>query len=147
MSFVLMAYGPFTFSLTTFSYEELKRRAEARIESVKIIGTRPSLHKSGLEVEKVDLKCGFCPRHIDGNRGLYQVSSLRASLGLSYPILGNRIGIGDVLGSWVLNSVEETHTEIFVDGIGQVVQVDLELLYDGRQRTPAAASAFARLVG
>lgn len=145
--FVLMSYGPFRFSLSTFSYEELKRRAEARIEGVNIIGGRPSLHKSGLAIEKVELKCGFSPMHLSGNRGLYQVSAMRSSLGESYPMIGNRVGIGDILGSWALSSVEETHTEIFIDGLGQSVMVEVELMYDGRQRTSAAASAFARLVG
>lgn len=147
MSFVLMSYGPYVFSLATFGYEELKRRAEARIESVNIIGGRPSLHKSGLGEESVNLKCAFHPLHIPGNRGLYQVTAMRSNLGSSYPLIGNRVGIGDILGEWALRSVEETQTDIFVDGLGQSIAVEIELLYDGRARTPLAAAAFAGLVG
>lgn len=145
--FVLMGLGPFRFSLSTFSYDEIKRKAEARVEAVKIIGSRPSLHLAGLEVEKVTFKSVFHPMHLPGNTGLYQVAAMRASLGMSYSFVGNRVGIGDVLGRWLIQSVEETQTEIFVDGLGQAVEVEVELQYDGRSRSVSAASAIASLLG
>lgn len=145
--FVLMGLGPFRFSLSTFTYDEIKRKTEARVEAVKIIGARPSLHLSGLEVEKITMKSIFHPMHMPGNSGLYQVSAMRSSVGMSYPFVGNRVGIGDVLGRWLLQSVEDTQTEIFVDGLGQAVEVEIELQYDGRSRSVSAASALARLVG
>lgn len=145
--FAMMALGPYRFSLATFGYEELRRKAEARIEEVKIIGARPSLHRSGFESESITLRSAFHPRHLPGNAGLSQVSRMRASVGASYPLIGNRSGIGDIFGSWALKSVEDTHTEIFVDGLGQAVAVEIELLYDGRQRSAGAALALIGLLG
>ena len=145
--FALMAYGPYRFSLATFAYEEMRRKAEARIEEVNIIGGRPSLHRSGLGSESISLTSAFHPKHLPGNAGLSQVASMRASLGQTYPLIGNRIGIGDIFGSWALKSVEETQTEIFIDGLGQSVAVEIELLYDGRQRSAGAALAFIGLFG
>ncbi|MEE7478406.1 phage tail protein [Methylobacterium hispanicum] len=145
--FVLMAFGPFQFSLATFAYEEAKRRAQARIERVKIIGGRPSLHMAGLDDETLTLKSTFHPRHLSGNGGLPQVAGLRAALGQSYPLLGNRLSAGDMLGRWALEAVEDTQTEIFVDGFGQAVSVDMELVYDGRTRSPGAALALIGLLG
>jgi hypothetical protein len=145
--FVLMGLGPFRFSLSTFAYDEIKRKSEARVEAVKIIGARPSLHLGGLEVEKIQIKSVFHPRYLPGNGGLYQVSAMRSSVGMSYPLVGNRVGIGDVFGRWLIQSVEDTHTEIFVDGLGQAVEVEVELQYDGVSRSVSAAAAIARLIG
>lgn len=144
--FVLMGLGPFRFSLSTFSYDEIKRRSEARVEEVKIIGSRPSLHRSGLEVETIEMKSVFHPMHIPGNSGLYQVAAMRAAVGSSYPFVGNRIGVGDVFGTWLLAAVEDTQKEIFVDGLGQAVEVGIELKYDGRSRSLGAAAALASLI-
>jgi len=145
--FVLMGLGPFRFSLSTFSYDEIKRKTEARVEAVKIIGARPSLHVSGLEVEKIEIKSVFHPKHLPGNSGLYQIAAMRSCVGQTYGFVGNRIGVGDILGQWMLQSVEDTQKEIFVDGLGQVVEVEIELQYDGRSRSFSAASALARLLG
>ncbi len=145
--FALMAYGPFRFSIATFGYEELKRKAEARIEEVNVIGGRPSLHRMGLGSESIRFQSAFHPKHLPGNVGLGQVAAMRASLGLSYSLIGNRIGVGDMFGSWALKSIEDTQTEIFVDGLGQAVAVDIELLYDGRARSAGAALALISLLG
>jgi uncharacterized protein len=144
--FVLMGLGPFRFSLSSFTYDEIKRRAEARVEEVNIIGARPSLHKSGLAVETIEIKSVFHPMHVAGNYGLSQIAAMRASVGNSYGFIGNRIGVGDILGQWLLFAVEDTHKEIFVDGLGQAVEVGIELKYDGRNRSSGALSALAGLI-
>lgn len=145
--FPLMAYGPFRFSLSSFTYEELKRKAEARLEDVNVIGRRPSLHRMGLGRETIHFTSLFHPKHLRGNMGLSQVSGLRSSLGQTYSLVGNRLGVGDMFGSWALQTVEETHTEIFIDGLGQAVAVELEMIYDGRNRSSGAARALISLIG
>lgn len=145
--FPLMAYGPFRFSLSSFTYEELKRKAEARLEEVNVVGGRPSLHRLGLGTETIRFTSAFHPKHLRGNAGLGQVAGMRAALGQTYSLIGNRLGVGDMFGSWALKSVEETHTEIYIDGLGQAVAVDLELIYDGRARSVGAARALISLLG
>jgi hypothetical protein len=142
-----MAFGPFRFGLSSFGYDEIKRKAQVRSESVDIINARPSIHKSGLEVETISMRSFFHPLHLPGNTGLRQVAAMRASVGSSYGFVGNRVGIGDILGVWMLDSVEDTQTEIFVDGLGQAVEVGMEFKYDGRSRSSGAEAALASLIG
>lgn len=147
MSFVLMGYGPFRFEISSFAYEKLKRKHEARIEAQKVIGGRPSLHKMGFETETLSITSTFFPKHLPGNTGLSQLSGLRAAVGTSLPLIGNRVAFGDMFGRWVLKSIEDGQEDIFVDGVGQKVDVSMELLFDGKGRTPSAAAAIARLFG
>ncbi len=142
-----MGYGPFRFETASFAYESIKRKHEASIQEQKIIGGRPSLHKTGYGVESISLNSIFHPRHLPGNSGLSQLSALRAAVGTSMPLVGNRLAFGDVLGRWALKSVGDDHSEIFIDGVGQQISVDLELWFDGPGRTPGAGSAIARLFG
>lgn len=60
---------------------------------------------------------------------------MRASVGSTYPLIGNRIGAGDMFVSWALKSVEDTHTEIF-DGLGQPRRLGVSVRrdVDGQQR-------------
>jgi len=147
MSYVLMAYGSFRFSMATYAYEKLKLKAEARIEPQKIIGSRPSLHRMGYEAETLSLTSTLFPNHLPGNAGLSQLAGLRAAVGQSQQLVGNRLSIGDMFGRWALKSIEATHEHIFVDGVGQKIDVQMELIFDGRGRTPEAAAAIARLFG
>jgi phage protein U len=147
MTFILMGYGPYRFEIASFAYEKLKRKHEARIEAQKIIGGRPSLHKMGFEVETISFTSTFFPHHLPGNTGLSQLAGLRSAVGTSMPLVGNRVAFGDMFGRWALKSLEDGHEEIFVDGVGQKIEVSMELLFDGKGRTPGAAAAIARLFG
>lgn len=147
MSFVLMGFGPFRFEIASFAYEKLKRKHEANIQSQKIIGGRPSLHRMGFEAETMSFTSTFFPHHLPGNQGLSQLAGLRAAVGDSLPLIGNRVTFGEIIGRWALKSVEDAHEEIFVDGLGQKIEVSMELIFDGQGRSAAAASAIARIFG
>ena len=147
MNTVLMGYGPFRFSIGSYSYEKLKRKFEARIEGQKIIGARPSLHKMGFETETLSVTSTFFPFHLPNNTGLSQLAGVRAAIGTSMVLVGNRLGVGDMFGRWALKSIEDSQEEIFVDGVGQKISVEMELLFDGPGRTSAAAAEIARLFG
>lgn len=140
-----MGYGPFRFEIASFAYESLKRKYEANIQEQKIIGGRPSLHRMGFGVETISLTSTFFPHHLPGNTGLTQLAGLRAAVGESMPLVGNKISVGDVFGRWALKSVSDDHSEIFIDGVGQQIEVSMELMFDGPGRSPSAAAAIARL--
>lgn len=143
--FVLMGYGPFRFSIESFGYEKLTRKFEANIEAQKIIGARPSLHRTGWGTETISLGATFHPNHLPGNGGLAQLAGLRASVGLSMPLVGNRVAVGDMFDAWALKSVENEESEIWIDGVGQAITVAIEIMYDGPRRPPSVTAAIARL--
>lgn len=147
MNLVLMAYGPWRFSIGSFSYEEMSRQFSARITSVPVIGARPPLHFLGPGEETIGFRATFFPYHLPGNTGLAQLASMRAALNepTSFPLIGNRAGLGDVFGRWALQSLGETQTEIGPDGVGQKIEVEIELIFDGRSRSAGALSAIAAL--
>lgn len=142
-----MSFGPYRFSMATFAYEEIKRDVGARIESQPIIGARPSLHNAGIDDEKLDIQASFFPNHLPGNRGLSQLARIRQDVGASYPLIGNRAFVGDAFGKWALSRVRDKHTHLGPDGVGQKIDIDIELIFDGRGRSSAALSAFVTLFG
>lgn len=147
MSLVLMAYGPYRFSIGTFAYEEMRRSFSARVESQAVIGARPPLHFMGPGDETIGFKATFFPYHLPGNAGLAQLAAIRADVasGASYPLIGNRAQVGEVFGRWALLSVGDTQSEIGPEGIGQKIEVEIELIFDGRPRSAGALSAIAAL--
>ncbi len=145
MSFVVMGYGGFRFSVDTFAYEKMKRKFEANIEEVKIIGSRPSLHRAGWNAETLSLTGTFFPHHLPNNRGLSQLAGMRASVGTSNVMVANSGDLGDVVGRWLLKSIGDDHEHIFIDGIGQKITVEMEFLFDGFGRSRAAAFSLLRL--
>lgn len=144
---MLMAYGPFRFAIATFAYEQFKRRHTARIEPQNVIGGRPVLHKMGFEAETVSFTATFFPKHLPGNMGLAQLAGMRAAVGLRFPLLGTGFGIGDMFGFWVLKSIEDSHSEIYSNGVGQKIETQIELIFDGPSRTALASAVVARIFG
>ncbi|MBB4267364.1 phage tail protein [Roseospira visakhapatnamensis] len=144
---VLMAWGDVRFSISTLAYDELSRSLAARVSPQAIVGARPTLHHMGLEQETLGLSATLFPYHLPNNRGLSQLHVLRASVGTSELLIAGAGGMGTALDHWVLKSVGDTQTEIHPNGTGQKIAVTLELLYDGRARSPAARVALAGLFG
>ena len=140
MSNVLMALGPFTFSMASFSYEDLKRQHAARIAPQEIVGARPSLHRMGFDNETLTIGATFFPFYLGGASGLSQVSAMRAAVGTSYPLVGNQGVVGLSFGRWLLHRVGDTQDYIGPTGVGQRIEVSIDLMFDGRTRTPGALS-------
>lgn len=126
---MLMAWGPFRFTVPTYSVETLRHSVQARIEEVPVIQAPPSLHRLGPGNATVSLQSTFHPHHLNG-RGLAQLSGIRSAVnamaGFSLCSFA-----GDVFGPWVAMSVEDEQEMFDAKGKPATVQVTLELKQDG----------------
>lgn len=147
---ILMALGPYRFSLATFTHDQLVRSFTARTDSVPVIGSRPSVHRLGYDDETVDLDATFFPFHLPGNRGLSQLAMMRSDVGSAYPLISVAGGSGFSFGTWLIRKVGSREEHIGVAGVGQEIRVDLSLLFTGVARPAGVMSLIggaASLIG
>ncbi len=99
----LVTLGPYTFQLATATYQTLVRQTRQRWARLETIGTHPQLQHVGKGEERIELDGVIYP-HFRG--GLRQVDELRTmqEAGVPYQFITGR---GDVLGYWVVETVEE----------------------------------------
>lgn len=137
---MLMAWGPYRFTVPNYSVETLRRSAQPRVEAQPVIGRRPPIHKLGPGNDTVTLESTFHPHHFNGN-GLAQLSAIRQAVNSMESLQlihmnGNGI---NVLGSWVATGLEDEHTMFAPDGTAEVVTVSLSLMCDDDSTARAIA--------
>ncbi|RYH04138.1 phage tail protein [Salipiger sp. IMCC34102] len=128
MANVMMQLGSFQFRIDTAAYQRLTRSAEARWARQTRIGTTDQMQLTGFMPESVELT-GYVAPFFRG--GLSQVDELRALVTRGRP-LSLVSGLGDVLGSWVAESMSETNETFDVGGAARWQEFTLRIArYDG----------------
>lgn len=129
---MLMALGPFRFSIPTYSVEEIQRRVRSRIASQEVIGARPPTHLLGPDEETIALQSTFHPLHLNRG-GIAQLEGVRAACIAQRPLMMVSMA-GAVFGRWVIASVDDQRSLFHArSGLPQTVTVDMELVrYVGR---------------
>lgn len=126
---MLMAWGPFRFTVPTYSVESIQRAHHARAEPQPVIGRAPSIHRLGQNNPTITLSSTFHPRHFNGN-GLAQLAGIRQAVDSLMPLQLTHINGGqmNIFGTWVATSVESEETVLDHRGISQVVTVALSMM-------------------
>lgn len=143
---MLMAWGPFRFTVPNYSVETLRRSLQPRSEQVPVIGALPVTHRLGPSVEEITLESTFHPRHLNG-RGLSQLAGVREAVNSLTPLtLVHMNGSGNnIFGRWTAKSLSSEKTTFDVHGTPQTVTTSLTLSqYDV---TGARAAALAAVFG
>ncbi|NTD85504.1 phage tail protein [Agrobacterium tumefaciens] len=142
---MLMAWGPYRFTVPNYSVETLRRSLEPRVEPQPIIGIAPSIHRLGPSNEKVSLSSTFHPRHLNG-RGLTQLAGVRAAANNLSPLpLVHINGAGqNIFGNWICTSIEDEQTIFDTAGTPQQVTVTMSLSRD--DKTSARSIAISAVV-
>ena len=128
MNDVMMALGPYRFSIASAAYQSLQRRAAYNWSSIERIGASPARQYVGPAGETISLEGVIYPSF---SGGLGQVDKMRltAGLGLPLPLIEGR---GRVLGFWSIIGVDEGQTIFERGGAAQRIEFGLELeRYDG----------------
>ncbi|WP_425373339.1 phage tail protein [Pseudochrobactrum asaccharolyticum] len=71
-----MAWGPFRFTVPSYSVETMRRSLQPRSAPQDVIGAAPIIHRLGPGNEEIVLESTFHPRHLNG-RGLTQLAGVR----------------------------------------------------------------------
>lgn len=125
---MLMAWGPFRFTVPNYSVETIRRSLQPRAEAQPIIGAAPLFHRLGPGNDEVTLESTFHPRHLNG-RGLSQLSGVRQAVNALKPMhLVHINGAGiNIFGLWLATSISNDETELDHMGTPQTVTVSISL--------------------
>lgn len=120
---MMLALGPYRFSLNTSAYQTLKRSSEYRWPQVERIGQEPLLQALGQGSDSIDLDGVIYP-HFRG--GLGQLGNMRDSASRQEPLMLIN-GLGEVLGRFVITQIEETQNTFLPDGVPRKIEFRLSL--------------------
>lgn len=120
---MMLALGPYRFSLNTSAYQSLKRSSEYRWPSTPRIGKEPLLQAIGPGCDHIDLDGVIYP-HFRG--GLGQINAMRDSAQRQDPLMLIN-GQGNVLGRFVITQIEESQNTFLADGTPRKIEFRLSL--------------------
>jgi phage protein U len=120
---MMLALGPYRFSLNTSAYQSLKRSSEYRWPSIERIGKEPLLQAIGPGCDHIELDGVIYP-HFRG--GLGQINVMRDSAQRQEPLMLIN-GQGNVLGRFVITQIEESQNTFLADGTPRKIEFRLSL--------------------
>lgn len=115
MADVMMMFGGFQFGLDTAAFQELNRNTEWRWPAQDVFESRPVLQFTGYGEDTITLPGIIFPEYWGGTG---QIETLRAlgDLGEPQTLIDGR---GNVLGEWVITSVQERQSVFAQAGVGR----------------------------
>ena len=133
---IMMALGPFRFSVNTAAYQSLRRAAQYRWPAQERIGRPPARQFVGVGSETITLEGAIYPYsgepfldQVINERvgsGPAQLDQLRELAALGEPLLLTD-GRGKVWGKWCVESVDETQTVFFANGAPRKIEFNLSI--------------------
>ena len=120
---ILILLGPFRFSLDTAVYDELTRSSQWDWREVDRVGAMPALQYTGPRNDSISMRGRIIPGYTGGVEQLAQMRIL-ADLGWPLFLIDGR---GRVHGNWVIESLSDTGTRHFQDGMPRLIEFDLGL--------------------
>ncbi|WP_448647206.1 phage tail protein [Pseudomonas mohnii] len=127
---MMMALGMFVFTLETLVYQELQRQTDWRHGTTSRIGTNPARQYLGRGEDAITLPGVLLPALLGTPLSL-DTLRVMADTGKSWPLIE---GTGRILGTWVIESINETRTLFFRDGAARRIEftIALKRIDDGR---------------
>lgn len=113
MTDVMMAFGDFTFSISTAAYNELDRTTTYRWSQSDVVGARPAQQFIGQGNDEITLTGEILP-HFRG--GFAQMNRLRSIAAEGEPLF-LVAGTGLIVGKYVVKEVQETQREFSSGGL------------------------------
>lgn len=141
---MLMAWGPYRFTVPNYSVETVRRSLSPRMEEQPVIGAAPLLHRLGPGAEEITLESTFHPRHFNG-RGLLQLAGVREAVNALIPLqLVHFNSAGqNIFGQWLATSISNEETVFDNVGTPQTVTVTLSLKRYDKSAARQAALALS----
>ena len=123
METVMMQLGSFQFSLSTAAYQELTRSTAYRWPGQDRFGEMAALQFTGPGDDTISLAGAIFPEF---RGGLYQLENLRELAAEGKPLMLVN-GLGEILGSWVIEGIEERQSTFADAGVARRQDFGLKL--------------------
>ena len=125
---MLMCYGLFVFGVISAPFDNEQRTTQWRWPANNRTGAEPAYQFVGRGEDAITLSGVLMPEYSGGPMSL---TMLREMAGRGEPYLLMR-GTGEVLGYWLIESLNETRSELLPDGQAMKIEFQLALKrYDG----------------
>lgn len=119
---MMMIFGMFVFSIPTATYQSLQRSTTWRHASNSRVGDSPAYQFLGEGEDSITLDGSIVPEF--GSQLSLIAIRLMGNTGKSFPLIA---GNGKIYGLWKLDSVDETQTYFFKDGMPRKVEFNLKI--------------------
>ena len=120
----LLALGQFAFSISTMAFDELQRRRDWRHARTARVGARDATQFTGAGDDTLSISGTALSELGDGRASLDQLIAM-AGTGEPNELVD---GLGFVLGSFVITSLDERTKHFFPDGTARAIDFGLDLL-------------------
>lgn len=122
---ILMALGPFRFSVEDMVLKRFGRRLSARHADVDLVGRAPASQFLGPGKETISLPAVIYPYYL-GGAGLAQLDGMRAAADAGTPLM-LAAGTGRVLGNFTLREVDDEREHFLPNGSPLKVEIRVDL--------------------
>ena len=119
---MMMIFGMFVFSLPTATYQSLQRSTSWNHVSNNRVGDMPAYQYVGKGEDTITLDGSIVPEF--GQQLSITALRVMGDTGKSFPLIA---GNGKIYGMWKIDSVEETQTYFYKDGLPKKVEFSLKL--------------------
>ena len=120
---VMMSLGMFVFDVVTLPYQSSQRQVSWRHPASSRVGDRPARQFVGPNDETRTLSGVLFPE-LTGGHGSLSWLEWMADAGEAYPLMN---GPGEVLGLWVIESLDTTDKEMLENGQARLIDFSLVL--------------------
>ncbi len=120
---MMMTLGTFLFEIGSLPYQELSRRTDWRHGQSDRFGLRKASQFLGPGDDKITLTGALFPGTIGSFSSIETVRDM-AGTGEAFTMLD---GQGNVLGQWLIRSLDTRQSVFFVDGVARKADFTLEL--------------------
>jgi phage protein U len=145
---MLMAWGPYRFTVPNYSVETISRSLQPRVEAQPVIGAMPTVHRLGPSNEQITLQSTFYPHHLNG-RGLSQLGGIRQAVNALKPMMLTHINgsVPNIFGLWIATGISDEHTIFDPAGVPSQVTTSLSLMQYGGNSANVRAIAMRLVAG
>lgn len=123
-NYAMAVLGMFVFTQKTVPFQTLERESNWRHPTNSVVGGMPKAQFTGKEGEKVTISGRLMPE-ITGGRFSIKMLELMADSGGSFPLIDG--ATFELVGFFVIESLQETRSEMFGDGAPRVIDFTLNL--------------------
>ncbi len=120
---MMMGFGQFVFGLSSLAYQDLQRQSAWRHAANSRVGTRPARQFLGPGDDTITIAGIVAPEFAGDVASLDQLREM-AEAGLAWPLV---TGTGEVLGAFVIESINDTRTVFTIDGSARRIEFQLQL--------------------